>query len=337
MKVLFDHLQPFLLAHGGLQIQIEETKRALEQIGVEVEFLRWWDEKQTGDIIHFFGRPWGANIDLAHSKNIRVVMSELLTGLGSRSRVAIAVQRTVIGLTKKWAPSEFWVRMGWDSYAKANAIVALTDWEARLMHDVFRAPVDRVAVIPNGVASEFLDRSEVATPRGKYLVCSATITERKRVLETAEAAVQAETPLRVLGKPYSQHDRYPQRFLTLANEQPAMIRYEGAIESRSQLAQVYREARGFVLLSTKESLSLSALEAAACECPLLLSDLPWARTTFHDTAWYCPVTASIHKTAAALRSFYDAAPGLMAPRKPQSWDEVARQLENLYRSVLSAR
>lgn len=116
-----------------------------------------------------------------------------------------------------------------------------------------------------------------------------------------------------------------------------MIRYEGAIQDRSQLAQIYRQARGFVLLSTKESLSLSALEAAACECPLLLSDLPWARTTFHDTAWYCPVTASTDKTAAALRSFYNAAPGLMAPRKPQSWDEVARQLETLYQRVLSAR
>jgi glycosyltransferase involved in cell wall biosynthesis len=337
MKVLFDHLQPFLLAHGGLQIQIEETKRALEEIGVELDFLRWWDEKQTGDIIHFFGRPWGANIDLAHRKKIRVVMSELLTGLGSRSRVSIAFQRTIIGLTKKWAPSEFWVRMGWDSYAKADAIVALTDWEAHLMHDVFRAPVGRVTVIPNGVANEFLSRPEVVAPRGKYLVCSATITERKRVMETAEAAVQAETPLRVLGKPYSQQDRYAEQFLTLANDHPAMIRYDGAIEDRLQLAQIYREARGFVLLSTKESLSLSALEAAACQCPLLLSDLPWARTTFHDTAWYCPVMASTDKTAAVLRSFYDAAPGLMAPRKPQSWNDVARQLKTLYERVLSAR
>ena len=41
----------------------------------------------------------------------------------------------------------------------------------------------------------------------------------------------------------------------------------------------YREARGFVLLSAMESLSLSALEAAACECPLFLSDLPWARSS----------------------------------------------------------
>ncbi len=51
--------------------------------------------------------------------------------------------------------------------------------------------------------------------------------------------------------------------------------------NRSQLAEIYRPVRGFVRLSTKESVSLSALEAEACECPLLLSDLPWARTTFY--------------------------------------------------------
>lgn len=337
MKVLFDHSQPFLLAHGGLQIQIEETKRALEQTGVEIEFLRWWDAKQTGDIIHFFGRPWATNIDLAHRKNIRVVMSELLTGLGSRSRAAIALQRMIIGLTKKCAPSEFWVRMAWDAYARADAIIALTDWEAQLMRDVFRAPGDRVTVIPNGVTNEFLSRPRPATPRGKLLVCAATITERKRILETAEAAVRAGIPLRVLGKPYSEADPYAQQFFALAREHPAMIRYEGAIEDRWQLAQIYREARGFVLLSTKESLSLSALEAAACECPLLLSDLPWARTTFRDAVRYCPVTTSTDKTAAALRSFYDAAPGLTAPPKPRSWDEVAEQLKSLYLRVLTTR
>src|SRR5260370_40599090 len=96
MKILFDHSSPFLLAHGGFEVQIEQTKRALEQAGVEVEFLRWWDADQNGDVVHFFGRPGAAYIDSAHQKNIRVVMSELLTGLGSRSRPAIAIQKLII-------------------------------------------------------------------------------------------------------------------------------------------------------------------------------------------------------------------------------------------------
>lgn len=41
MKILIDHQLPFLLAHGGLQTQIERTKTSLEDAGLEVEYLRW--------------------------------------------------------------------------------------------------------------------------------------------------------------------------------------------------------------------------------------------------------------------------------------------------------
>ena len=105
---------------------------------------------------------------------------------------------------------------------------------------------------------------------------------------------------------------------------------------RIKLAQVYRESRGFVLLSASESLSLSALEAAACECPLLLADLPWARTVFLERASYCPVTHSTQHTARGLRQFYETAPQLPAPPKPLSWIEVAKQVKAVYERLLTA-
>ena len=114
-------------------------------------------------------------------------------------------------------------------------------------------------------------------------------------------------------------------------------RYEGAVADRARLAGIYREARGFVLLSTMETRSLSAEEAAACECPLLLSDLPWARNTFGDTARFCPITKSREITAGVLREFYDAAPSLKPPPKPASWGEVARQFKAVYEKALNAR
>ena len=83
-----------------------------------------------------------------------------------------------------------------------------------------------------------------------------------------------------------------------------------------------------------ESLSLSALEAAACDCPLLLSDLPWARSVFGDEATYCPITG-VERTAEVLRNFYDAAPTLKLPPKPLSWAKVAQQLKNIYEDLLS--
>jgi hypothetical protein len=84
-----------------------------------------------------------------------------------------------------------------------------------------------------------------------------------------------------------------------------------------------------------ESLSLSAREAAACECPLLLSRLPWATTSFGKSACYCPVNSPTALTAGFLRQFYDAAPGLKAPPRPLTWLEVGQQLKGLYKTLLN--
>jgi glycosyltransferase involved in cell wall biosynthesis len=201
------------------------------------------------------------------------------------------------------------------------------------MRRVFDAPSDRLAVVPNGVAVEFLVHKEPNPKRGKYLVCAATITERKRIVETAKAAVQAQAPLWIVGKPYSEADPYAREFFALAKEHADLIRYEGPVQDRNQLAQIYREARGFVLLSTQESLSLSALEAAACGCPLLLSDLPWARTVFKRDASYCPI-ASTSVTASVLRQFNDSADSIKPPPKPLSWVQVGEELKKIYQNLL---
>jgi glycosyltransferase involved in cell wall biosynthesis len=199
------------------------------------------------------------------------------------------------------------------------------------MNHLFGAPKNRLHVVPNGFEEVFLNSPR--RDRGPWLVCTATITERKRVLELAEAAVSAQTPLWVLGRAYADTDPYAQKFFALAKQFPKIIRYEGAVSDRAQMARIYREARGFVLLSTMESLSLSALEAAACECPLLLADLPWAHSTFGDAVKFCPVTKSLEQTAAVLRAFYAAAPSLPPPPKPASWGEVARQLKAIYEKL----
>jgi glycosyltransferase involved in cell wall biosynthesis len=335
MRVLFYHLTPFALAHGGLQTQILQTRDALQKLGVETDFLRWWDQGQAGDILHFFGRIGVSTLQLAQARGMKVVQAELLTEQGSRSRGRLKFQKTIRQVMGLASPQLCRSLFTWDSYRLADACIALTDWEAFLMKELYGAPPERTHIVPNGVEEIFL-KSQPAK-RGPWLVCTATITERKRVVELTEAAVRASTPLWVIGKPYSESDAYMQRFVALANSHPSVLRYEGPIEDRAKLAQVYREARGFVLMSAMESLSLSALEAAACECPLLLSRLPWATSVFRENACYCPVALSPARTAGFVRQFYDAAPGLKPPPRPLSWLEVGRQLKGLYETLLSSR
>ena len=330
MKVLIDHHLPFLLAHGGLQIQIERTKDALEGIGIEAEYLRWWDGSQKGDIIHFFGRANPSHIEFAHAKGMKYVMSELLTGQGSRKVSQLKVQGAIEKTLRKVISPTFLANFRWDSYHKADACIFLTAWEAEVARLLFSPPSQRLHVVPNGVEPEFFLANGSVIERGNDLVCTATITERKRVLELAEAAVTAQVSVRILGSPYGKQDPYYIRFLALAQQHPQFIHYSSAVSNRDELAHIYKSARGFVLLSTMESLSLSALEAAAAGCPLLLSDLPWAHSSFGNKASYCVVSNNVEHTAAKLREFHQQAPLLAVPPPPPTWEAVARQLATIY-------
>lgn len=333
MKILIDHQLPFLLAHGGLQIQIQRTKRALEGTGLEIEYIRWWDGSQKADVIHFFGRANPSHIDFAHAKGMKYVMSDLFTGQGSRTPTQLRLQGALEKVIRKVVPTTFLASFCWDAYEKADALLVGTAWEAEVATLLFAPPPEKIHIVPNGVEDVFFaDPNSPASPRSNELVCTATITPRKRVVELAEAAILAATPLRILGDPYGEEDPYYRRFLALAQQRPDIIRYNGALIDRSELARAYKEARGFVLLSSMESRSLSSEEAAAGGCPLLLSDLPWARSTFGRTATYCPI-GNTSSTAAALRRFYEAAPTLPTPEKPCRWEDVASQLVRIYQKL----
>lgn len=324
----------FFLAHGGFQIQIEQTRRSLEEIGVEVDWLRWWDETQKADIIHYFGKPNAAIIEFAHAKKIRYVLTELLTGQGSWSFPRKLVNRAVL-TCDQLLQGRIAKAFNWKSFRIADAVMVLTGEEKKLLKELYGAPAERVHVVPNGVEKEFFRQDHGREHRGDHLVCTATITPRKRVLELATMAVRAEVPLWFIGAPYAEDDPYFLRFVEFARTNPAFVCYQGPVNERTRLADIYGGARGFVLLSDRESQSLSALEAAAAGCPLLLSDLPWAKCTFGGSAKYCSLSLSPDRSAAILKEFYLSAPTLATPPKPKTWRDVAEQIKGVYDRVLT--
>ncbi len=333
MKVLFDHGCPFAFAHGGFQIQIEQTRLALERIGVDVEFLRWWDDTQRGDIIHFFGACSSRYTELAHAKGSKVVMSELRGGTGARAPSVLAAQVLFTRVARRLLPRAVVDRIGWNNYRQVDAAIALTTCEARIMRELSECPAERLHVIPNGVEDVFFTTGE--KPRTEWLVCTATVQPGKRVLELARAACAAEVPLWIIGKPYAEDAPYYRAFREFAQTNSRWVRYDGPIENRERLAEVYQTARGFVLMSTWESQSLSALEASASKCPLLLADLPWARATFEGNASYGPNTSDVPILAHHLRAFWEQGHRQPSSFVPLRWIEVAQRLRAIYDSLAS--
>jgi hypothetical protein len=79
MKILLDHQTPFSLAKGGVTNIVHRTKAVLLSSGLDVDFLRWWDPKQQGDVYSHFGRGPMNLVTFAKCAGLVVVAEHVIT------------------------------------------------------------------------------------------------------------------------------------------------------------------------------------------------------------------------------------------------------------------
>ncbi len=333
MKVLFSHSLPFFLAHGGSQTLIEALMRELANLGVQVEPVRWWDDQQTGDILHYVGRPNTHSIGLAHEKKFKVVMTDLLDQTASRSASRLFLQRTAIRSARALAPS-LAGRFSWELYREMDAMIFAVRHEWEVAQYLFDAHPQRGYVIPHGLEDAALKQLALPAAEADYLVSVATIHPRKNSLLLAQAARLAKVPIVFLGKPFSPDNDYFRRFKELVDDQ--YVRFPGFV-TEAEKQRYLREARGFALLSLFESGCIAVYEAAAAGLPLFLSNLPWAAKCY-------PQAKNLQLTklrpakliAADLEQFYQTAHRMHQPTFPVlSWREVAQEYVRVYEKVLA--
>src|SRR5438445_655823 len=120
MKVLFYSFEPFALADGVKQGQITRTRDALKQLNVEVEYLRWYDGSQSGDVFHFFGRITTDLLALARESGMKVVVTDWLAEQTARSRTRLSLQRWIIRTLAGALPGALTETFHWRSYQLAD-------------------------------------------------------------------------------------------------------------------------------------------------------------------------------------------------------------------------
>jgi glycosyltransferase involved in cell wall biosynthesis len=333
MKVILDHLIPFSLAHGGVQIQIEQTKVALERARIEVEFGRWWDTSQQGDIIHYFGSIPNNYLHLARQRRIPVVLTNFFSETCNRSDFYLQVQGLITrGLLALPGWGSIKTQLHWQTYGNAARIIVGTEAERRVVQTVYGVHKSKISVVPLGLDKTYLTKGSIRQA-GNHLISVGTIRDVKRSIELAEVARKAEVPILFIGNPYAIHDPYWQRFQGLIDDK--FVLHRNHVSNASELKSLLLSARGFVLYSHYENWSLAAHEAAACGLPVLLPKQKWSLERFGTEASYFSGGA-IGQSAEELKVFYDGASTAPAPRiKLYSWAEVAEQLKKIYDRLLS--
>jgi len=333
MKIHFSHPLPFFLAHGGSQALIEALMRELTNLGVQVEPVRWWDDNQTGDIIHYVGRTNLSSIRLAHEKKFKVVMTDLLDQTASRSPLRLFLQRTAIRAGRAVAPG-LAGNYSWGIYQELDAMVFAVGHEWEVAQYLFDANPQRGNIIPHGLETGALNQLAIPAAEADCLVSVATIHPRKNNLLLAQAAQIAKVPIVFLGKPYSPDNDYFLRFKELVDGK--YVRYPGFVTEEEKYRYL-REARGFALLSQFESGCIAVYEAAAAGLPLFLSNLPWAAKSYPQAKnLRLAKLRSANRVASDLGQFYQQAHRMRETTFPVlSWREVAQAYLRLYEKVLA--
>jgi glycosyltransferase involved in cell wall biosynthesis len=233
-------------------------------------------------------------------------------------------------------------------FDRCNGIYPNSRWEAEgLRKYISPERIADVEVVPNGVDIGLLERGWTGDAfrerwgieYDKFVLCVARFDERKNNLALIRAALEAEVPCVMVGRPAPLHVGYFDRCKREA-EAGGRIRIIDEPLSQEQLTGAYRAAHAHALPSWLETPGLVSLEAALCGANLVLGECPPVREYFGSSAWYCN-PGDVSSIATALRSAYMAERNLYdiddLVRRKYSWRQVAlRQLE-CYERALGSR
>lgn len=336
MKILIDSFgPPAFLAHGGATTQVLETANALRELGLEVEFARWWDKTQVGDIIHTFGVPKRNYINFAREKGIPIVNTTLFTATCNRSARSIALQGAMISTLLKLPRIPPWgsirSQLNWDCFAACDLNIVGLNVEAAVLRQVYSVPDSKIQIVPLGLSKVFLE-AERRQRIGECLITTGTITERKRSIELAKMAKAAEAPILFVGKPYDKSGDYWKEFKSMIDGK--FVRHIPHTESVVEMVKLLKNSKGFVLYSDYENWCLSAHEAIACGVPIIVPDQPWSRELFGEKVNYL-IPGEHDSNVQRLKSFDVNSPSLCAPEiKLFSWKEAASQMVVCYEKLL---
>ena len=182
---------------------------------------------------------------------------------------------------------------------RADAVVSVSHDLGHYLRDVMKVP--RVTVIPNGIDVSQFHPGEYSGP-GLTLFSVSRLVPRKNVhvlIEAVERLVGEGVPLSLVIAGTGPEEA---RIRRMADARPGFVRFVGFIDEPRKRA-LLSDSDVFVQLSTREGLSIAALEALASGVPCVVSDLPGVREpiTPGETGWYVQDPEHVDSVIEALR------------------------------------
>ncbi len=317
LKVLMALHAPENLSKGGPSIRIRKTARHLRKLGIQADISTADRPDPEGyDLVHVFNvwEPRAALDQLRHLKKFDspIVLSPIYLDLSETVWASLAIPAIfaqsesqeeldarlkqiasgdlVVDNTTRYGDNE--IVPGYHAMVRqivdlSDHLIALSRYEMEHLWKLGIAPraftMVRNAADPHQFQSATGELFARKYGVRDYVLCIGRIERRKNQLMLAHALRDLDIPLVFIGNCFEpQYLELIRRF-----SGPKTIFVEHLPNDSALLASAYAGARVFALPSWSEGAPLTALEAAAAGCPLVLGDRSGIKEYFGDLASYC--------------------------------------------------
>ena len=172
-----------------------------------------------------------------------------------------------------------------------DAVFALHDQQAGEVVAEYGVDPARVLVVGTGYDHRVFCRDDFVERRPGSLLFVGKVCEKKGVASLLEALLRVD-PGRVASLVLVGGHAQDEEFVAIeraAAASPVPVTIPGLLEQH-ELVQAYRESEVFVLPSFFEGLPLVAIEALACGCKVVMTELPGVRSWLERALPDAPVT-----------------------------------------------
>ena len=350
MRIRPDHRE----RPGGDTVQMSQTRRCLERLGVKVEVSS--DEPpdlSACDLVHAFnlGRP-------------EEPYRHCLEALEAGKPVALSTVYWDFSEFWEWGDPDYWDlpppehglptprpaplpdpiemrrRARLDEQRRA-AIACATVYlpngqgEADLLHQAYGMDLSRTVIVTNAVDDIFFSaRPEPFIEKHglrDFVLCAARVEKRKNQLSLVAALRGTGIPLVIIGQPNPAEYRDLCRRYADGN-----VLFLDALP-QEELASAYAAAKVHALPGWFETPGLSTLEAAAAGCNIVTTDRGTAREYLSDLVWYCD-PRDVESIRSAVLAAYEAPRSdrlRELVRERHTWPRAAESTLEGYRLALA--
>jgi glycosyltransferase involved in cell wall biosynthesis len=323
IKVLFNTYPTAFQVPGGGEMQIIAYRNILSKLGIGINFYNQWNPKiDSYDLIHFFSVFGGS-----------IAFCEMIRSL----------QKPLVISSSLWISEETKNQYPFDEIryqlSLANKIITNSVAESLQLSKVFNIPFNNFSVVYNGIDEQFFTPGDPTLIRkllpnlGDFFLNVANIEPRKNQLALIKA-VKKFKDFKLLLIGHIRSESYLKECLEEGGEQVIFL---GPLDHASDLLKsCMASADLFLMPSFLETPSISALEAAAQGCKIVITKIGSTKEYFENDVEYIDPISVKSITNAINLSLEKKKNWSLSERivKNYGWSKVAANLIPIYESLL---